>query len=1151
MSFLANLRSGLTAFGLGFGLICTTSLAQSIPLGPFGEPPDPIPVGTHEVLDNVQSGTMDCGQIPIRPMEFADDNTKLYVVNVHNSKVRCFDFAGGGIHDWQVPWAPVSLAVYQDWLIVVCGGTHGAVVLDRHTGTALEFLPLPFEPADILIRTDRAEAYVSCAGADTLAVIDLSNFSVTEFPLNAKHPAHLSFDNDQNVLIAPMISGNNTMPSDVQLEDAVILDLNDSNISPFGLPDEDLFRFNPSDQSITAVARGMGTLLFGHGVHPGTGEFWQLNFDSFNTLADSEAELRGVFGENRLTRVTLPVGAGPPVEPTALQKINLDDADPATPGVQYVSGKSVALPTGLHFVESTPNNYLAAVTGLASDNITLLDATGTRIGEWALPEGTLPRQILTAGTMAFVYGWGTNKVEWYDVSQLPPTPILSLDIGFDPTPDIVKRGRKIFFDARNSLHENVTCGSCHVDGRTDFLVWNLSESPFDEKGPLVTQTLKGIDAQAPFHWRGERPALEDFDPAFDFLLGGQTLAALQAELDAAGTDTDGTTLFEEFEAYVFSLKTPANPFQHEDNVVSDEVVLPHPSGLQGSALAGQLKFRDQVSLNSSTCIDCHQLPTGTDSDIVADAPKLNPATIRFKPTAFNEMWRKDLQPIVNVDLVGSATPHQRPMLGTGLLHDGLLLDSFTFIQPSVFQGLDAQDAADIAAYVQQIPNQNAPAVHQAVLYDPLHLGASARIANYLIPQAELGFVDLIALGTFPLGGTPTEVDWVYRPTTQLFEPSDDAFASKSWSEFVIETNAGLASNLFLGVPLGTGQQMALDADGDALYDGNELAAGTNPYAVDSDGDDVWDGFDVEPLNAGIGSDNTLPEVQSQDVVWVNTKNARIILETTEPCVLEVDYFVSGGPMQTVVTHEYETQHSLILPNLVPSTFAQTHPVVVSSADEVINEYIVEVTAIDAAGNESLPMAQPTTFDSGGFKVLFGTVFGVIGEMNDVLVARNYTDGTMALTFDIRMESKLFRDAEFGTSWPLGSMVAVCQVIVNGGLAQEASSGSTGPVFSPSWSNVSIGGNALPPIPFTGRPGPFLLTAETDGTTGTAQMTVIIENLNVNDEVVINPIAVQQVTPLYNPADAEPVLGSVENEILLGDTSFPDTDGVNRLLKLRF
>src|SRR5262245_65958105 len=45
------------------------------------------------------------------------------------------------------------------------------------------------------------------------------------------------------------------------------------------------------------------------------------------------------------------------------------------------------------------------------------------------------------------------------------------------------------------------------------------------KGPMTTQTLRGLNTLDPFHWRGDRTNFTHFNGAFASLLGGSALSA--------------------------------------------------------------------------------------------------------------------------------------------------------------------------------------------------------------------------------------------------------------------------------------------------------------------------------------------------------------------------------------------------------------------------------------------------------------------------------------------------------------------------------------------------------------------------------------------------------------------------------------------------
>src|SRR4029077_18374419 len=102
-------------------------------------------------------------------------------------------------------------------------------------------------------------------------------------------------------------------------------------------------------------------------------------------------------------------------------------------------------------------------------------------------------------------------------------------------PSKVLDGRRFLYDARfTSSNGEASCATCHVFGDFDSLAWDLGnpdedlkdnftplgptgnhDVPFHPmKGPMTTQTLRGLAHQGPMHWRGDRTgAMFLTDPA--------------------------------------------------------------------------------------------------------------------------------------------------------------------------------------------------------------------------------------------------------------------------------------------------------------------------------------------------------------------------------------------------------------------------------------------------------------------------------------------------------------------------------------------------------------------------------------------------------------------------------------------------------------
>src|SRR5262249_51869158 len=126
-----------------------------------------------------------------------------------------------------------------------------------------------------------------------------------------------------------------------------------------------------------------------------------------------------------------------------------------------------------------------------------------------------------AGTLLFTNGRLDNSLTAINTSN--PSAFSRVQMQ-DPTPSEIRAGRQFLYSTRFSRRVNATsgetngfvsCASCHVDGRTDGLLWDLSaptnatpipvapnandappgsdKFPFAfqpvQKGPMMTQTL--------------------------------------------------------------------------------------------------------------------------------------------------------------------------------------------------------------------------------------------------------------------------------------------------------------------------------------------------------------------------------------------------------------------------------------------------------------------------------------------------------------------------------------------------------------------------------------------------------------------------------------------------------------------------------------
>ena len=386
---------------------------------------------------------------------------------------------------------------------------------------------------------------------------------------------------------------------------------------------------------------------------------------------------------------------------------------------------------------------------------------------------------------------------------------------FDPEPAPITTGRRFLYDATlSSSNGEISCASCHVFGDTDHLawdlgnpdanvVWNLSPSKFIApeinafhplKGPMTTQTFRGIGTQGPMHWRGDRSgvyepggdagdeaaAFRQFNEAFVSLMGRATpLAAV----DMAA-----------FADFAIQIAPPPNPNRPLDH------------GRTASQQAGGTEFLECTS----TChtIDATQGFFGTDGTItVTDAARTQIFKIPHLDNLFQKVGLFAMNAPFNEGDISFTGPQIR---GFGYLHDGS-------------QGFPPTISSNLLEFLLAFDTRYAPIVGQEITLTATNPAAVAARLDLLIARAAIGECDLVVRGVHAgrMRGWLRESDGWFR-SDRITEPRLDDASLRSQA-----ATAG-AERTYLCAPPGTGVRLALDRDEDGIFDTDERDAGSDP-----------------------------------------------------------------------------------------------------------------------------------------------------------------------------------------------------------------------------------------------------------------------------------------------------------------------------------
>jgi DNA-binding beta-propeller fold protein YncE len=536
----------------------------------------------------------------------------------------------------------------------------------------------------------------------------------------------------------------------------------DSEVN-FSLPDLDVFEIDASlaMPALVASHSGVGTTLFNMATSP-DGKVLVSNTEARNHVrfegeGDIATTVRGHIAENRVTIID-----GATVTPVQLnQHIDFD-----LPFGQQVSNtqkrQSIAQPGPMAYI-----NGELWVLPFGSKKIQVYsDPAVTGSGNWfdtpwlswiglALPDaGPSGIAVQDYRGRAYVYTAFGHKLSV--ISTELKYVINTVDL-FSPEPVSVKDGRPFLYDAQlTSGNGTGSCGSCHIFGDFDGLAWDLGHPEANVatntnifvgggvlpgatfhpmKGPMTTQTFRGINDSGPMHWRGDRTgrdaagnlvpgetiesqAFKQFNPAFVGLVGRPT------ELDPSDLQA--------FTDFALQIVPPANPVRNlDDSLTTDQA-------------AGESIYFNDVT-DGNTCNVCHLLDPAQNAFGTAGLSTTEGGVVsqEFKVPHLRNMYQK-------VGMFGTSwntaavTYGGGPQIkGFGYLHDGSIdtLDNF-FGQ--VFAFVDpVNDPHRMSKFNAVVDSNLKPIVGQQVTLTQSNSAAAGPRIDLLIARSLAGDCDLL------------------------------------------------------------------------------------------------------------------------------------------------------------------------------------------------------------------------------------------------------------------------------------------------------------------------------------------------------------------------------------------------------------------------
>lgn len=367
------------------------------------------------------------------------------------------------------------------------------------------------------------------------------------------------------------------------------------------LPDRDVAIIDANNFSIKYQHQLMN-ILMAMDVHPVSGRVTVVGSDATNEIR-FEPNLQG-----RFLRINWADFDGQQQNSSQIKDMNphLDYRSVRIPLSQR--NLSVSDPRGISWNRNGTRCY---VSGMGTNNVIILDAEGNRLGDQPIRVGEGPTGIVLQEK--FNQAYVLNKFSaTISIIDLTTEKEISQVAFYDPTPEIIKKGRSHLYNATvNSGLGHIACASCHVDARTDRLAWDLGNPQgsvvwpdpmppiFNQpkkykgfhpmKGPLRTQTLQDLTRHPALHWRGDQPDLHAFATAYEDLQGDDAPKPVE-EMEA-------------FNAFLSTIYFPPNPYRNLDNSLADSVPI---NGANNEIVAfGRPVEAMGKFINGGRCVQCH------------------------------------------------------------------------------------------------------------------------------------------------------------------------------------------------------------------------------------------------------------------------------------------------------------------------------------------------------------------------------------------------------------------------------------------------------------------------------------------------------------------------------------------------------------------
>ncbi|MGH7786372.1 MAG: YncE family protein [Candidatus Binatia bacterium] len=619
-----------------------------------------------------------------------------------------------------------------------------------------------------------------------------------------------------------------------------------NNAVRLSLPDLDVFAIDAdagTPLEVDAFA-SVGTVLFNMVTNPVSGKLYVSNTDSQNHVRfegpgsiasglkplGEPASVRGHLAESRITVIDSGT-----VLPRHLNK-HIDYEDVPVPlGVKL---QSLATPNGMAVSEDGTTLYVAAfgsgAIGVFDTSALENDTFTPDAADHIVLSGGGPAGVVLDGDRLYALTRFNNAVVTVDLTQGSVGAEVQSVALHNPEPASVVDGRPFLYDALlTGSNGEASCSSCHIFGDNDDLAWDLgnpddvvvangnpftigSGGPFHPmKGPMTTQSLRGMANMGPQHWRGDRQgdevdAFNAFNVAFPGLVGRD-----EGEFSAAQ--------MQQFTDFALQIIYPPNPIRLLDN------------SRRADELAGFNRYFGAITDGGVNCNGCHTLDAANGFFGGDGGSSVEGETQEFKIPHLRNVYQKvGMFGLANTPgLDGSFANLGDQVRGFGVLHDGAIDTVRRFLNPTTFT-LTSTDRDNLQALVMAFDTDLPPMVGQQITRTSTNGATVDPRINALLTAAATPFASkLLGPGAqqcevIVKGAVAGQARGYLRQSSGQFRSDRAVEPLLTDAALRTVTNTAGQELTWTCVPFGSGLRMGVDRDLDTYFDRDEVDGGSDP-----------------------------------------------------------------------------------------------------------------------------------------------------------------------------------------------------------------------------------------------------------------------------------------------------------------------------------